>query len=301
MTTRAPGDHRPDREPSPRRRDHRAGATLIAMQRRGHRVVNLACSLGRPDDRVRRHNELLGATQIAGFDNVILDPPATIGGDEDLDAGVAAVRTAVAALIDELRADVVVSPHPHDGHHGHEAVARGVLAAVKAAPRLSGGCGACGATSRCRPSTSPTKSVMGVVTRAIAEHRGENERNGYDRMVHGRAATYRCLGSERVFGFGPPPPPPTLTPTSSPRPGTTPVPTCGNSAHRELSMPCNPSTIHGVPRTWPGLSRDHPSTTADVAAETASPGSQTIPNAKVAHAVLTLALSRPGTRAGSGR
>ncbi|MEY1677899.1 PIG-L deacetylase family protein [Gordonia sp. ABKF26] len=182
-----------------------AGATLIAMQRRGHRVVNLACSLGRPDDRVRRHNELLGATQIAGFDNVILDPPATIGGDEDLDAGVAAVHTAVAALIDELRADIVVSPHPHDGHHGHEAVARGVLAAVKARPKV-----VWWMWGLWRDLPMPTlyvpyeESVMGVVTRAIAEHRGENERNGYDRMVHGRAAAYRCLGSERVFGFGAP-------------------------------------------------------------------------------------------------
>lgn len=48
------------------------------------------------------------------------------------------------------------------------------------------------------------ESVMGVVTRAIAEHRGENERNGYDRMICGRGAAYRCLGSERVFGFGAP-------------------------------------------------------------------------------------------------
>lgn len=46
--------------------------------------------------------------------------------------------------------------------------------------------------------------TAGVVVRSLAEYHGENARNGYDRMYTGRAETYRCLGSERVFGFGSP-------------------------------------------------------------------------------------------------
>lgn len=182
-----------------------AGATLIELRRHGHRVINLACSLGRAQDHERRRDELSRAAVVADFETLVLDPPATIGSKEDRRRGSAAVTHTVTELLDSEHVDVVVSPHVHDGHHGHEAVARGVREALRLRPGIVWWMwGLWNGLPLPTLYTPYGDDTMSIVARAVAEYRGENERNGYDRMMAGRAITYRCLGSERVFGFGSP-------------------------------------------------------------------------------------------------
>lgn len=182
-----------------------AGATLVELRHHGHRVINLACSLGRPEDHSRRRHELERAATVAGFETIVLTPPASIGGSEDRNCGAATVAKVVVDLIDAERVDVVVGPHPHDGHHGHEAVARGVREALQRRPGVVWWMWGLWSSLPLPTLYVPYgEATMAVVARAVAEYRGENERNGYDRMMTGRAVSYRCLGSERVFGFGSP-------------------------------------------------------------------------------------------------
>jgi LmbE family N-acetylglucosaminyl deacetylase len=61
-----------------------APAHLMALRDAGWRVVNVAVSLGRPGDRVRRRAEVGEACRRAGFELVVLDPPVVVGrGDGD--------------------------------------------------------------------------------------------------------------------------------------------------------------------------------------------------------------------------
>ena len=43
-----------------------AGATLLGLREAGHRVINLACSLGRPEQQDRRRAEVTDACRRAG-------------------------------------------------------------------------------------------------------------------------------------------------------------------------------------------------------------------------------------------
>jgi LmbE family N-acetylglucosaminyl deacetylase len=170
-----------------------AGATLLALQAAGHRVINLAVTLGRPEQAARRLREVERACERGGFELVVHSA------EHDLTA-------AAASLIDEHRVDVVVSPGPHDGHHEHERVGRAARDAVHAR----------------RQATPPRLWLWGLwadlpwptlyhgfdehlMERAIhvlEAHQGELERNDYRALVRARATANRVLGAERVFGWG---------------------------------------------------------------------------------------------------
>ena len=51
-------------------------AALLALREHGHRVINLACGLGRPEQEGRRRAELEAACSLAGFELRIADPAA---------------------------------------------------------------------------------------------------------------------------------------------------------------------------------------------------------------------------------
>src|SRR5262249_50810086 len=108
-----------------------APATLMALRDAGWRVVNVACSLGRPTDHGRRRRELEEATRRAGFELIVPEHPAHIPSEDDRAAARAEVREIAERALGEVVADVVVSPSPHDRHHGHELVARGVGDALR--------------------------------------------------------------------------------------------------------------------------------------------------------------------------
>jgi LmbE family N-acetylglucosaminyl deacetylase len=181
-----------------------AGATLMALRDAGWRVVNQACSLGRPDDCSRRREELTQACRLAGFELVIPDGLPPIGSGDDLALAQRVLSATIVDALASLGAELIVGPSPHDNHHGHEVVGRALRDAVEA---------------RGEPehvmfwglwSDLPLPNVLvpfdaarlAEIQRALAAHAGELARNRYDRLVESRAAANAVLGPERVFGFG---------------------------------------------------------------------------------------------------
>jgi len=169
-------------------------ATLLALREHGHRVVNLACGLGRPEQEQRRRAELEAACSLAGFELRIADPA-----DRDDEERLAAVAGELAAA---EGAALVVSPSPHDRHPAHELTGRAARAAAGAAglrwwmwglwgdlplPTLYHGFG---------------EELLGRALRVLGAHEGELARNDYAALVRTRAQANRFLGSERVFGWG---------------------------------------------------------------------------------------------------
>lgn len=181
-----------------------APATLLALRDAGHRVINVACSLGRTDQAPRRLAEVQEACRRARFELVVCDPPLGISRSDDLAEAQRALAATVRRLVVEERVDVVVSPSPHDGHHGHEVVGRAARDAVEAlapTPRLW-------LWGLWADLPHPTlyagfdEGRLGAVLHVLAAHEGELVRNDYRALVRGRAMANRVLGCERVFGFG---------------------------------------------------------------------------------------------------
>jgi LmbE family N-acetylglucosaminyl deacetylase len=168
-----------------------AGATLLALRAAGHRVINVACGLGRPDQARRRETELREACARAGFELVIPDPSLELA-------------AWVAARLVEDDVDLVVSPSPHDGHHAHEIVGR---AAREGIERSGGGArwwlwGLWADLPLPTLVTEFGEARMAEVLAVLAAHAGELDRNDYAALVRCRAVAGRVLGAERVFGFG---------------------------------------------------------------------------------------------------
>jgi LmbE family N-acetylglucosaminyl deacetylase len=187
-----------------------AGATLMALRDAGWRVVNLACSLGRPDDRSRRLAELTEACRLARFDLVIRERLPPIGSDDDLGL---AQRVLSSAIVDALDgagagegagAGLIVGPSPHDCHHGHEVVGRAVRDAIEARgePAQVMFWGLWGDLPLPNLLVPFSAARLAEIQLALAAHAGELERNRFDRLVESRAAVHSVLGPERVFGFG---------------------------------------------------------------------------------------------------
>jgi len=181
-----------------------APATLLALRDAGHRVINLACSLGQPDQVPRRRKEVERACRRAGWELVIHDPLLAISRDDDLAQAQAQVRATVQRIAEAERVDIVVAPSPHDGHHGHEVVGRAARDAVIGLeqppclwlwglwadlpfPTLYSGFG---------------RLRMWRAIRILSSHKGEIDRNDYRLLARARATANRVLGCERVFGFG---------------------------------------------------------------------------------------------------
>lgn len=180
-----------------------APATLLRLRDAGHRIVNLACSLGHPEDHERRRDEVTEACRRAGFDLRVHEPPLKISGGDDLGAAQKALGDTVGRFVDELGVDLVVAPSPHDGHPGHEVVGRAARDALArdGAPRLW-------MWGLWADLPLPTLFVpfgeeeLARATYALCAHAGELARNAYVDLVRARAMAARVLGAERVFGFG---------------------------------------------------------------------------------------------------
>src|SRR3989442_1569551 len=61
-------------------------AIMLELQAGGHRIVNVACGLGRPEDRERREAEARESCRRTGFELVVPARPAEIGSGGDLPA-----------------------------------------------------------------------------------------------------------------------------------------------------------------------------------------------------------------------
>jgi LmbE family N-acetylglucosaminyl deacetylase len=181
-----------------------APATLMALRDVDWRVVNLACSLGRPSDRARRRAELVEACRLAGFELVIPDGLPPIGPSDDLALAERSLSVAIVGALEDLHADLIVGPSPHDGHHGHEVVGRAIRDAVESRGE------AIHAMFWGLWADLPLPNVLvpfgaarlAEIQRALCAHAGELARNRLDRLVASRAVTNAVLGPERAFGFG---------------------------------------------------------------------------------------------------
>lgn len=184
-----------------------AGATLLGMREAGHRVVNLACSLGRPADHDRRRAEVERASARAGFELIVHDPPLATAADDDLDAAQAALERTIDDLVRRESVAILVSSSPHDGHHGHEVVGRAAREALRRMGPDAPVWWMWGLWADLPLPTLVTEfdaARLATVIEVLRLHIGEVERNDYPAMVEARAVVSRVLGAERAFGFGSP-------------------------------------------------------------------------------------------------
>ena len=177
-----------------------AGATLLGLREHGHRVINLACTLGCPDQHERRRAEAQEACARAGFELIVHDPPLALSVGDDLYAARRALAAPVEELIEREGGQLIVAPDRDEGHHAHRAVA--AVAETAGVPFWTWGLW--------RDLARPTifsgfgEERLAQLQHALAAHRGEIERNDYPELLRARAIASRVLGAERVFGFGSP-------------------------------------------------------------------------------------------------
>ena len=179
---------------------------LLHLLDRGWTVVSLVASLGFEGQWDRRRAEAEEAAARAGFVPVFLDPPLNLDLDADLALATRRVANELPGIVEEHGASIVVSPSPHDVHHGHETVGRGVQRAVAALPPtvrwwMWGVWGDLPAPNVFYPFD---EVALQRAARILDAYTGELERNDYQRFLTGRAAANAVMGSERVFGFGAP-------------------------------------------------------------------------------------------------
>jgi LmbE family N-acetylglucosaminyl deacetylase len=182
-------------------------AIMLALQASGHRIINLACGMGRAADRERREGEARESSRRTGFELVIPDRQVAIGSADDLDAAQPELAALIADLVRREAVDIVFSPSPHDRHPGHEVVGRAALDALSRLERKTPAWWMWGLWA-----DLPFPNLIAYfgqerlrqVLRALDAHAGELERNDYRRLVRGRAEANAVLGPERIFGLGAP-------------------------------------------------------------------------------------------------
>jgi N-acetylglucosamine malate deacetylase 1 len=177
------------------------GATLLALQAAGWRVVNLACSLGRRGDQDRRRGELDAAVGVLGIEGMVASPPVAMSSGDDWSVAEERVAAVVGTAATELGAELVLSPHPNDGHPAHALVGRAVRDAPTTCPRWW-------AWGLWRDVQTPNRyvpygdDVLSRLLEALSCHTGEVARNPYTELLPARARVAAILGSELVHGFG---------------------------------------------------------------------------------------------------
>jgi LmbE family N-acetylglucosaminyl deacetylase len=181
------------------------GALLHLLDRRWT-VVSVIASLGFEGQWARRRAEAEEAAARAGFEPVFLDPPLNLDLEGDLDAATRRLAGELPAIVKEHDASIVVSPSPHDVHHGHEAVGRGVQRAMAAlAPTVRWWMwGVWGELPAPNVFYGFDQPVLDRALHILDAYGGELERNDYRSYLTGRAMANAVMGSEQVFGFGSP-------------------------------------------------------------------------------------------------
>jgi LmbE family N-acetylglucosaminyl deacetylase len=160
---------------------------LFALRDAGWRIVNVACSLGRTEQRERRVRELREACRRARF--------------ELRENGAHASE-----VLEELRPDLVVAPSPHDPHPFHGEVARSTLEAVAAAgaPRTVWLWTLWGEPLLPTLAVELTDARLAEIQHALEAHEGELARTDFRRLLRARAEVWGVVGGERLHGYGAP-------------------------------------------------------------------------------------------------
>ena len=228
-----------------------APCTLLALKDAGWRVINFAASLGRPADRPRRRRELEAALGLAGFEHRESTARAGISRGDDLGAACRALTAELTELLAETGAELIVGPHPRDGHHGHVTVARAVRQTVWQAEHpvtwwmwplwieLS------------RPTLilECADKHLQLSKEMLEKYEGENARNDYREMHEAIRVVNAVRGVETVFGFGS---------ARDARVDRNPTRRAvhrghGTQARLDGRRPARPRPSHAVARRWNGL------------------------------------------------
>jgi LmbE family N-acetylglucosaminyl deacetylase len=182
-----------------------APATLMALRDAGYRVVNIACSLGRPEDERRRRQELEEASRLAGFESNVPEPPVAMSSKDDPAAAGARLLEIARTMIGEYIPEVIVGPSPHDRHPAHELVGRAIRDAMRelaSPPSRWWMWGIWGGLPLPTLGTKFDERRLAEILGALEAHVGEIERNDYRRLLRGRAEMNSVLAPELLFGFG---------------------------------------------------------------------------------------------------
>ncbi len=179
---------------------------LLHLKDRGWTVVSVIASLGFSGQRDRRRAESEEASRRAGFVPVFVDPPLDLDLDADLDLATRRIAHELPAIVKEHGASIVVSPSPHDVHHGHETVGRGVQRAMAVLPPTLRWWmwGVWGDLPAPNVFYGFDQTMLDRALHILDAYTGELARNDYRPYLAGRASANAVLGSERVFGFGSP-------------------------------------------------------------------------------------------------
>ena len=183
-----------------------APCTLLALQDAGWKVINFACSLGRPDVAERRGAELTGAMEVAGFECLVPEEPLALSFHDDRERAAKRLVAMLRSLVAETGATLIVGPHPRDRHHGHTAVARAIRQVIWTHPGLVWWMWSIWADLP-RP-TLVVDCVKGLERSEdmLSRYEGENRRNDYLAMHRQIREVNVVRGIENVFGFGVPRP-----------------------------------------------------------------------------------------------
>ena len=177
----------------------------MALRDAGYRVVNVACSLGRPGQRACREAELREACRRAGFELRLPAVPVSISSDCDPDTAHAELTALAGEALAEHDPRIVVSPGPGDRHHGHQLVARAVGEAVRGrsgpAPRWWMWA-LWGSLPEPTLGTRFDSARLEEILAALTAYAGELERSDYRRFVRARAEMNASIAPELLFGFG---------------------------------------------------------------------------------------------------
>lgn len=140
----------------------------------------------------------------AGFENIILDPPARISRGDDLPRAAQRLTATLTKLIEERKPDLVVGPHPRDGHHGHVTVARAIRQILWSARHSP----VWWMWSIWSDLPKPTLIVncetddLAISELMLKEYAGENRRSDYLAGTQARRVANAVFGIEKTLGWG---------------------------------------------------------------------------------------------------
>jgi LmbE family N-acetylglucosaminyl deacetylase len=177
-------------------------AALMSLAAAGHEITNLAVSLGRPDERARREQELREACARAGFSLVLCSPVHEIGLHDDRSAAQARLTSEVVTLAAQGGFELLIAPSPHDGHHGHEVVGRSAVAAAEATSLPLWMWSLWSTLAAPTLLHTFTEPMLDRILVALDAHASQLERNDFRETLRARTRLIAGLGPERVFGFG---------------------------------------------------------------------------------------------------
>lgn len=182
-----------------------APCALLTLRDAGWDVVNFACSLGREADHDRRGRELDAALGVAGFKGERAKRHISISRGDNLQEGMHALRHELTALVHDMNdVQLVVGPHPRDGHHGHATVARAIRQLMWTSKRPLTWWMWSIWSDLPRPTllVECTDEHLAISQRMLDQYAGENERNDY-RVMHLPIREVNAVrGAEKMLGYG---------------------------------------------------------------------------------------------------